>query len=223
MEGVDFSLAIIVPAEEMLAKSLEARLQLERENINVLGISLFVILGILGLTLLVTINFSNSLTAPLVSLTGTAEEMAKGNLAVRANITEQNEIGTLAATLNSMASELKTSIDSLEMRVAERTKEVEQRSRELETANAQIQRRAAQFEAMAQVAQSIASIRDLQELLPRVASVISEKYGFYHVGVFLLDENTEYAVLTAANSAGGQRCSQGSTVSKSASRASWEA
>jgi GAF domain-containing protein/HAMP domain-containing protein len=205
VEGVDFSLAIIVPAEEMLAKSLEARLQLERENINVLGISLFVILGILGLTLLVTINFSNSLTAPLVSLTGTAEEMAKGNLAVRANITEQNEIGTLAATLNSMASELKTSIDSLEMRVVERTKEAEQRSQELETANSQIQRRAAQFEAMAMVAQSISSVRDPQELLPHVASVISEKYGFYHVGVFLLDETNEYAVLTAANSAGGQR------------------
>lgn len=205
VEGVNFSLAIVVPAQEMLAKALEARQQLERENINVLVLSVFVVLGIFGLTLLATVNFSNTLTAPLTSLTKTAEEMAKGNLGVRANITEQNEIGTLAATLNSMASELKTSIDSLEMRVAERTKEVEQRSRELETANAQIQRRAAQFEAMAQVAQSIASIRDIRELLPRVASVISEKYGFYHVGVFLLDENNEYAVLTAANSAGGQR------------------
>src|SRR5690606_34214496 len=37
------------------------------------------------------------------------------------------------------------------------------------------------------------------------ASVISEKYGFYHVGVFLLDENRTYAILTAANSAGGQK------------------
>lgn len=205
VEGVDFSLAIIVPAREMLAKALEARQQLERENINVLVLSAFVVLGIFGLTLLATVNFSNTLTAPLTSLTKTAEEMAKGNLEVRANVTEQNEIGTLATTLNAMASELKTSIDSLEMRVAERTKEVEQRSHELEMANAQIRRRAAQFEAMAQVAQSIASLRDLRELLPRVASVISEKYGFYHVGVFLLDENNEYAVLTAANSPGGQR------------------
>lgn len=205
VEGVDFSLAIIVPAEEMLAKALEARQQLERENVNVLVLSAFVVLGIIAVTLLATVNFSNSLTAPLTSLTKTAEAMAKGDLSVRANITEQNEIGTLATTLNSMASELKMSIDSLELRVAQRTKEAEQRSRELETANAQIQRRAAQFEAMAQVAQSIASVRDLQELLPRVASVISEKYGFYHVGVFLLDENRQYAVLTAANSTGGQR------------------
>ena len=95
--------------------------------------------------------------------------------------------------------------DVLELRVEERTRELDARSNELEIAIAQIQRRAAQFEALAQVAQSITSIRDLQELLPRVATVISENYGFYHVGVFMLDEADEFAVLTAANSKGGQK------------------
>ncbi|MEW6286439.1 MAG: cache domain-containing protein [Chloroflexota bacterium] len=205
VEGVGFSLAIVVPVDEMLAKALEARQQLERENRNALGVSIFVVLGIFGLTLLATRSFSNSLTAPLLSLTRTAEEMAKGNLDVRAEVSEQNEIGTLASTLNAMAAELKASITSLETRVAERTREVEQRGRELEAANAHLRRRSAQFEAMAQVAQSIASVRNPKELLPHVASVISEKYGFYHVGIFLLDENNEYAVLAAANSEGGQR------------------
>jgi GAF domain-containing protein/HAMP domain-containing protein len=205
LPGVNFSLAIIVPTEEMLANALEVRQQLERERLNALGLSLFVVLGILGLTLLITRNFSNNLTAPLVHLTRVAEEMAKGKLSARATVTEQNEFGTLAASLNAMAAELTASINSLEMRVIERTQEVEQHSRELETVNAQLQRRAAQFEGLVQVAQSIASIRDLKELLPRVASVISEQYGFYHVGVFLLDENNEYAVLTASNSEGGQK------------------
>jgi GAF domain-containing protein len=54
------------------------------------------------------------------------------------------------------------------------------------------------------VAQSMASLRDLQELLPQIASVVSEKFGFYHVGVFLLDDPGEYAVLIAANSEGGR-------------------
>jgi GAF domain-containing protein len=94
--------------------------------------------------------------------------------------------------------------DALELRVEERTNELANRTNELETANSQIQRRAAQFEALAQVAQSISSIRDLQELLPNVASVISEYYGFYHVGVFLIDEENKYAVLTATNSKGGR-------------------
>lgn len=35
--------------------------------------------------------------------------------------------------------------------------------------------------------------------------LISERFGYYHIGVFLLDDSKEYAVLRAANSEGGQR------------------
>jgi GAF domain-containing protein len=108
--------------------------------------------------------------------------------------------------------ELKNLTTNLEERVSARTNELsarstelEARSKDLEFANRSIQRRAFQFEALAQVSQSITSIRDLQELLPRVASVIGEMYNFYHVGVFLLDDVGEYAMLTAANSEGGQK------------------
>jgi GAF domain-containing protein/HAMP domain-containing protein len=203
--GIGFNLAIVVPAQEMLARSLEARQQLERESLNALIISIFLVLGIFILTLFATLNFSNNLTKPLIALTGTAKDMATGNLDARVEIAEENEFGTLAAALNSMASSLKESIDTLEIRVADRTSEVQERSRELENANRQIHRRAAQFEALAQVAQSILSIRNPQELLPRITAVISEYYGFYHVGIFLVDELNEYAVLTAANSEGGKR------------------
>jgi GAF domain-containing protein len=85
------------------------------------------------------------------------------------------------------------------------TAELRQRGLELEAANQQIQLRAAQFEALAQVTQAITSVRDLQELLPRITTVISEKFGFYHVGVFLLDGAREYAVLSATNSEGGRQ------------------
>lgn len=93
---------------------------------------------------------------------------------------------------------------SLEERVNDRTLELTQRNQEMEEINRQIQRRASQFEAVAQVTQSITSVRDLQELLPHIAKVISEKFGFYHVGVFMLDEIKEYAVLSATNSPGGR-------------------
>lgn len=205
VEGVNFSLAILVPSQEMLVDALTAEQQLNRENSIALAISVFVVLGIFVLTSIITVNFANNLLAPLASLTRAAEEMAKGSLDARAEVTEQNEFGRLAATLNSMASELKGAIGTLESRVAERTKEAQQRSLELENANEQIRRRAAQFEALAQVARSITSVRDLQQLLPQVTTMISGNYGFYHVGVFLLDEANEYAVLAAANSEGGQR------------------
>ena len=94
---------------------------------------------------------------------------------------------------------------TLEQRVQERTAELVQRGTELETANRQMQRRATQLESLAQVAQTVRSVRDLRQLLPEIAATTSEKFGFYHVGVFLLDEANEYAVLSATNSEGGKK------------------
>ena len=87
---------------------------------------------------------------------------------------------------------------SLEDRIAESTAE-------LVVTNRRNERRAKQFEAIAQVARVIATVQDMDSLLPRVTQVISQQFGFYHVGIFLWDDNREYAVLMAANSEGGQR------------------
>jgi GAF domain-containing protein len=95
--------------------------------------------------------------------------------------------------------------DELELRVEDRTRELANRNQELDQANSQIHRRAAQFEALTQVTRAITSIRDLQELLPHITNVISDRFGFYHVGIFLLDDVNEFAVLSAANSEGGKQ------------------
>lgn len=96
-------------------------------------------------------------------------------------------------------------LNNAQIDLEKRTTELGQRGSELQTANEQIQRRITQFEVLAQVTQAITSVRDLQELLPRIATVISEKFGFYHVGVFLLDGARQYAVLSATNSEGGRQ------------------
>ncbi len=107
--------------------------------------------------------------------------------------------------------ELKTTnvnLNNAQIDLEKRTVELNQRRMELESANKQIHRRATQFESLAQVSQSISSIRDLQELLSYVATVISENFGFYHVGLFLLDEVSEFAILIATNSEGGKKMIQ---------------
>lgn len=95
--------------------------------------------------------------------------------------------------------ELENITASLEQRIGARTIE-------LEKANQQAEERAARFQVVSEISQEISSNVDQQpkELLNRITRSISEKLGFYHVGVFLLDENREYAVLRAANSQGGQ-------------------
>lgn len=77
----------------------------------------------------------------------------------------------------------------LESRVEERTSE--------------LTRRSIQMAAVSSVARTIASVQDINELLPAITRLVSEQFGFFHVGIFLLDEGGEKAVLRAANSAGG--------------------
>jgi PAS domain S-box-containing protein len=64
--------------------------------------------------------------------------------------------------------------------------------------------RATQLQTVAEVARAITSEQNLAELLPLVARLIGERFGFYHVAIFLLDRGGEHAVLQAASSEGGQ-------------------
>jgi GAF domain-containing protein/HAMP domain-containing protein len=141
---------------------------------------------------------ARQIVEPIEDLATTAERVTAGDLSQKASIKRLDEIGTLGRTFNAMTSQLQDLISNLEQRVAEHTSE-------LENANQQIERRAEQFEAIAQVSRIISSIQDQEELLPRITHMISHYFGFYHVGIFLLDENKQFAVLRAANSEGGKR------------------
>jgi GAF domain-containing protein len=80
------------------------------------------------------------------------------------------------------------------------------RDRELREANMKNQERLARLLAITEISQEVSSSLEqrLEELLHHITQIISAKLNFYHVGIFLLDENRQYAVLRAANSQGGQ-------------------
>lgn len=59
------------------------------------------------------------------------------------------------------------------------------------------QRQSQLLRAANEVGKQVASILDLDELLPRMVEIIVEAYGFYYAGVFLIDELGEFAVLRA--------------------------
>ena len=81
--------------------------------------------------------------------------------------------------------------DALELRVLERTSALEKRATQLQTVSS--------------VARTIAAVKDLDSLLPEITRLVSEQFGFYHSGIFLIDATNEYAILQAANSEGGKR------------------
>jgi GAF domain-containing protein len=133
-----------------------------------------------------------SILNPLVGLADYANEVGKGNLDFQFDDKRlRGELKTLSSSLKSLAANMQTSIASLENRVTERTSELEHRSKLLK--------------AVADVGKAITSFRDLSELLQQAAYLIHENFGYYHVGIFLLDEHKEYAVLSATNSEGGHR------------------
>jgi GAF domain-containing protein len=97
-----------------------------------------------------------------------------------------------------------------QMKIVQETigQQVNERTLDLEKANEQISRRAAQLQAITALSEAIARLQDLNEIFPSVTKLISERFGFYHVGIFLVDQNREYAILQAANSEGGERMLQ---------------
>ncbi|HEX5943326.1 MAG TPA: GAF domain-containing protein, partial [Anaerolineales bacterium] len=134
---------------------------------------------------------ARTIADPIRTLAQTTASFAAGKLSTRATVDRQDEIGALAQSYNQMATELQEIIGKLEQRVADRTKDLESQTLRLRVA--------------AEIARDAASARDLNELLTRAADLILNRFGFYHIGIFLLDNNKEYAVLVASPTEAGRQ------------------
>lgn len=151
------------------------------------------LIGLLTIVIAViaVLSTSRSISEPVSGLAGVAEHLATGHLTTRAKTDREDEIGKLANSFNTMANQLQTIISDLERRVAERTHDLELQTTRLRTA--------------AEIARDATVAPSLDELLHRAAQLIYDRFEPYHVGIFLLDERRQYAVLQAAPSdAGGK-------------------
>jgi GAF domain-containing protein/HAMP domain-containing protein len=115
---------------------------------------------------------------PIQDLTEVAVAISSGDLTRQAAVQtgspgSQDELGLLAQSFNQMTGELRELVSDLENRVAERTR--------------QLERRALQFQVTSEVARAAAAIRNPERLLQNVVDLISERFGFDHAGIFLLD------------------------------------
>lgn len=192
-----YSIGLLVPVSELQGPILAARSETDEQLRSAAQVAATILIVLLCLAIAISIGLGNIIAAPITRLTQVAAQVSAGDLTVQADATTQDEIGTLAQAFNSMTAQLRETLAGLERRVEERTSE-------LMAANERNERRARQFEAIAQVARTISSTRDLDALLSQITEAIHREFGYYHVGIFLLDAAREYAVLSAANSEGGQ-------------------
>lgn len=112
-------------------------------------------------------------------------------------------VGQRQDNLQRVNYELKQREGELEDIRANLERTVEEHTRELVLANQQITKRAEQLRLIAAVARSAISEQDVDRLLPYMVQLISQRFGFYHVGIFLLDEQKQFAILSASSSQAG--------------------
>ena len=74
---------------------------------------------------------------------------------------------------------------------------LQQTTDELRAANAALYKRAVQLETSSQVGQQVTLMLDLDELLTQVVRLIQSKFGYYFVGVWLLNEQQDSVLLQA--------------------------
>ncbi len=149
---------------------------------------------IVATTLLATtaaFTTTHGITSAIEQLSKSARRLARGDFGEHIHVVRRDELGQVAHSFNAVADELKNLYAGREQQVAERT--------------ANLERRNAKLEAASRVAREAAVIRDKRQILDITVDLISELFGFYHVGIFLLDYLGEYAILQAASSEGGQR------------------
>jgi sensor domain CHASE-containing protein/GAF domain-containing protein len=157
-----------------------------RTSISYFGLSLLTVGLVFGLVTLLILE--GQVLSRLTRISQAVSDIGEsGDLSARVMMTGEDELSNLATAINGMLKSLQES----DARLAEHNRDLARRARYLE--------------ATAKVAQDAASVLNLSELLMRVVDLISERFGFYYAGIFLLDPTGEWAVLQAASSEAGQR------------------
>lgn len=178
----DLQVALI--AEQSRAEALRA---VNRTALLNAGIALVSVLVAGGISL----SIARDIGEPLGELADVAADVASGEFERTVEVERQGEIGTMAHAFNTMTTRLRGLIGQLEERVAERTRELETRS--------------AQLEASAEVGRIASTVLDADHLIQTVVDLVRDRFDFYYVGLFLLDETGDWAELRAGTGAAGRQ------------------
>ena len=168
-------LQIALIAENDQNEALQAATSVFQTTLTLI---IFTIIVAIFLSILIT----RGITQPITKLVHVAENIAQGNLSLRASVSQNDEIGALAKSFNYMTDQLFQTLSSLEQRVVDRT-------RALATST--------------EVSRRISTILDERKLVTEVVEQIQAAYNYYHGQIYLLDKSGQTLVLAGATGEGG--------------------
>ncbi len=191
LNNTGWSLATVVPEAQLLQSFTLLQEELDTNTRQLIFSRLLMTgLALLALSLLIGYWATGQLVNPIKELVDAVQTFGRGNWDVSLPKGREDEIGALTNTFKNVTDQLRDTMSNLEERVDERTKDLENR--------------ALQLQAAAQVAHDALVFQNTNDLLANSVNLISEKFGYYHAGLFLLDDKKEYAILQAASSDGGK-------------------
>lgn len=156
---------------------------------SMLAISLIAVLAF-GIVVVGVVYLVRKIVKPITQLRKTTDEIKQGNLKQRVTVQGSAEVVDLAESINTLVEQLNQTLAELDQRVASRTSELEDHLNQLRVA--------------AEMARDAASARGLDDLLYRSVNLIRDRFEFYYVSIFLLDDRSEYAILRAATGEAGR-------------------
>ena len=188
--GQDIGTLIAVLVNRNQERQAEVTAAFRSQSTRRLNLVLLGYVGVLAIGVIVGWLVQRSITEPVAQLREGAEAFSRGEMDVTIPVTGTDELSVLAETFNRMSTQISQSYLELEERVTERTRDLERRSEYLRAA--------------AEVGQVTNEILDLDELLRRSAELIRDHFDLYYVGLFLVDEAEEWAVLQAGTGEAGE-------------------
>jgi len=144
-----------------------------------------------GAILLLQFALAHWIMTPLSKLEEGTAIIGAGDLSYTINLNRSDEFGAVAQAFNEMSRRLQDLVIGLEQRV--------------ETRTAALERKTVQLEAVSVVSKEASQVRNVSLLLDTTVHAISDKFNFYHTGIFILEDEKEWAILRSASSDGGKR------------------
>jgi GAF domain-containing protein/HAMP domain-containing protein len=183
---------------DWIGRLLDLQLQQQMLNLVKERLQVFVSFGLIVLVggFVMLLLVSRSVTRQINEIREKIENIRAGRVEVNRPVAKLDEFGLLTVSINHLAAQIEKDKEDHAHQDAERLNILKGHALQLAVA--------------AEMAREVAALRDVTTLVDRCAQLIQERFDFYHVGIYLLDDERRYLVLkTATGTAGGFNLQRG--------------